>query len=306
MLGSGVDLVVSGSQPVSVTPSGGSAGRQVFSFLARHGAGVNNIQYAQILFSQSALSARNACYISYDPAANVFYLLSDDMTQWYGLLGGSANTIGNAQCTIYGATSGSSKAGTDLTTNIDISFRSGFAGVKNVYQFSGDTLGNGSGWQTMGFWYTGGALNTGDPSVVELISLTPNSGAGVSQVFTAVTKDGDGAVTIPFVQFVMNAGLSGFNGCFIHYDRASNVFYLLNDTGTVFSGLVAGSATQVSNSQCTLHGIGSGGTAVGPDLTVTYNLDFSAGFAGTKQIFMQAVDNTGIIEVWHQMGTWTR
>jgi hypothetical protein len=215
------------------------------------------------------------------------------------LLGGSGNTTGNAQCTIYGATSGSTKVGTDLTTHVDISFRTGFSGLKTISQFSGDTLGNGSGWQTMGTWN-----DTGDPTVVELISLTPNSGTGFSQVFTAVTRDSNGATTIPFVQFVMNAGLSGVNGCFIHYDRASNVFFLLNDGGTAFAGLVAGSATQVSNSQCTLHGVGSGGTAVGSDLTVTYKLDFSGGFTGTKQVFMQAVNNTGVIEVWHLMGTW--
>jgi hypothetical protein len=172
--------------------------------------------------------------------------------------------------------------------------------MKGVYQFAGDTLGAGSGWISMGTWN-----DTGDPSAVELISLSPNSGTGVSQMFTAVTRDGDGATTIPFVQLVMNAGLSGFNGCFIHYDRASNVFYLLNDAGTAFAGMFAGSG-QVSNSQCTLHGAGSGGTAAGSDLTVTYNLDFSAGFAGTKQVYMQAVDNNGVIEVWHQMGTWTR
>ena len=103
----------------------------------------------------------------------------------------------------------------------------------------------------------------------------------------------------------MNNGLSGFNGCFIHYDRASNVFFLLNDAGTAFSGLIAGSAGQVLNSQCTLQGVGSGGTAVGSNLTVNYNLTFSAGFAGTKQIYMQAVNNTGVVEVWHQMATWT-
>jgi hypothetical protein len=292
--------VPNGAQPLSVGPASGAAGRQLFTFVARDSVSVNNIQYAQFLFSKSGITALNACYISYDPAANVFYLLSDDMTQWYGLLGGSANTVGNAQCTIYGATSGSVKSGTDLTTSVDISFRSGFAGVKGIYQFAGDMSAGGSGWQSIGTWN-----DTGDPSAVELISLSPNSGTGVSQIFTAVMKDGDGATTIPFVQFVMNAGLSGFNGCFIHYDRASNVFFLLNDLGTVFSGLVAGSGT-VSNSQCTLNGTGSGGTSIGSNLTVTYSLTFSAGFAGTKKIYMQGVDNTGVIEVWHQMGTWTR
>ena len=94
----------------------GTTGRQVFSFVARDGPGASSIQYAQFLFSKSGLSALNACYISYDPVANVFYLLSDDMTQWYGLLGARTTPIGNAQCTIYGSTSGSTKVGTDLTT----------------------------------------------------------------------------------------------------------------------------------------------------------------------------------------------
>jgi hypothetical protein len=136
-----------------------------------------------------------------------------------------------------------------LTTTVDISFRSGFAGLKTIYQFSGDTVGNTSGWRSMGTWN-----DTGDPNVVELISLTPNSGTGVSQTFTAVTKDGNGATTIPFVEFVMTAqpvGAFNGNGCFIFYARASNVFLLLNDSATAFSGLVAGSPTSVSNSQCT-------------------------------------------------------
>ena len=293
--------VVSGALPISVTPGAGSAGRELFTFVARDALGVNSIQYAQFLFSKSGLSALNGCYISYDPVGNVFYLLSDDLTQWYGLLGGSGNTIGNAQCTIYGATSGSTKAGTDLTTNVDISFRSGFGGQKGIFQFAGDTLGAGSGWISMGTWG-----DIGDPNAVELISLSPNAGTGFSQTFTVVTADGNGATTIPFTQLVMTAqpvGSFNGNGCFIHYDRASNVFFLLNDSATAFSGMFAGSGS-VSNSHCTLTGAGSGGTAVGSTLTVTYNLTFAPGFAGTKQIYMQAVDNTGVIEVWHLMGTW--
>jgi hypothetical protein len=72
---------------------------------------------------------------------------------------------------------------------------------------------------------------------------------------------------------------------------------MLNYGGTVFS---------VSDSQCTLKGTGSGGTSASSNLTITYNLEFAAGFAGTKKICTQAIDNTGIIEVGHQMGTWTR
>ncbi len=290
----------SDAQPILVTPASGSAGRQVFNFVAQNTLGANSIQYTLFLYSKFGIDALNACYISYDPNANVFYLLSDDTTQWYGLLGGSGNNIGNGQCTIYGATSGSTKSGTDLTVNADISFRSGFAGLKSVYQFSGDTLGYGSGWRSMGM-----SSDTGDPNLVEIVSLTPNSGGGASQTFTAVIKEGGGANTIAFAQLVMNAGLNGYNACFIHYDRASNVFYLLNDTGTGWFGLFAGSATQVENSQCILQGVGSGGTVSGSNLTITYNLSFTGSFAEARQIHMQAVDQTGIIEVWHQTATWT-
>ncbi len=289
-----------GAQPISVSPASGSAGRQVFNFVAQNALGANSIQYTQFLYSKSGINALNACYISYDPTANVFYLLSDDTTQWYGLSGGSGNNIGNAQCTIYGATSGSTKSGLDLTVYVDIGFRSGFAGLKNVYQFSGDTMGEGSGWQLMGTW-----SDTGDSNLVEIVLLTPNSGGGLSQTFTAVVKEGGGGNTIAFAQLVMNAGLNGYKACFIHYDRASNVFYLLNDTGTGWFGLFAGSATQVQNSQCILQGVGSGGTVSGSNLTITYNLSFTGSFTGARQIYMQAVDQTSIIEVWHQIASWT-
>ena len=270
----------------------------MFTFTARDGAGVSNILYAQFLFSKSGVSAVNGCYISYDPAGNVFYLLSDDTTQWYGLLGGSPNTIGNAQCTIYGSTSGSAKAGTDLTTHVDVSFRSGFGGAKNIYQFDGDASSHTSGWILQGNWN-----DTGDPNVVELVSLNPNLGAGTSQTFTAVVRDAN-AGDVLFTQLVMNAGLSGYNGCFIHYDPAADVFYLLNDAGTGWSGLFGGSAGLVQNSQCILNGSGSGGTKAGADLTITYNLQFKGTFTGTNQTYMQAVDAAGVIEVWKLIGTW--
>src|SRR5206468_3904949 len=60
-LGSAVNLVLSGSQPISVGPSSGTAGRQLFTFVARDANGANSIQYAQFLFSKAGLSAVNGC-----------------------------------------------------------------------------------------------------------------------------------------------------------------------------------------------------------------------------------------------------
>jgi len=288
------------SQPISVSPASGSTGRQVLTSVSRHASSANSILYSQVLISKNGLSAVNGCYISYDPTGNVFYLLSDDVSTWFGLLGGSPNKVGNSQCTIHGATSGSSKSGTDLTTSIDVSFRTSFAGTKAVYLLAGDSSGAVSSWQQVG-----SRSDTGDTQVVELISLTPSSGSGGSVTFTSVVKDSDGATTIPFTQFVMNAGLNGYNACFIHFDRASNAFFLLKDDASGWFGLLGGTAGQVANSQCVLSGTGSGGRASGDTLTVTYNLQFKSGFAGSRQIYMQAVDNTGVIQSWKQMGSWT-
>jgi len=99
--------------------------------------------------------------------------------------------MGNAQCEIHGATSGSSTSGTNLVVSLDLSFRAGFAGAKTIYEFSGDTLGNGSGWASVGTWN-----DTGDANVVEVTSLTPLPGSGFTQTLTATVKDGAGAGTI--------------------------------------------------------------------------------------------------------------
>lgn len=66
------------------------------------------------------------------------------------MYGGTNTSIGNSQCNVCGQTSGSTKSGTALTTTLDISFRAGFAGLKNTYLFTGDKEGNTSGWQTVG------------------------------------------------------------------------------------------------------------------------------------------------------------
>ena len=287
-------------QPVAIEQTSGSSGRPQLQFTAAHPVSAASIPYTQFLITRTALDARNACYVSYDTVANVFYLLNDDMTTWFGLLAGTGNTVGNSQCTIYGAGSGATKVGQLTRTNLDVSFRGGFAGTKSVYQLAGDSNGGNSGWQLMGTW-----TDTGDPNVLEITTMTPAAGAGASTVVTANVRKGDGVAKIAFVQFVMNAGLNGFNACFIHYDRASNAFFLLKDDASGWFGLIGGSAAQVENSQCVLKGVGSGGTSTVDTLSINYNLQFKTAFTGSRNIYLQAVDNTGVIQSWKQAGTWT-
>jgi len=285
--------------PISVNPASGSSASQSFSFVARNANGAAQIKYVQFLFSRAGLAAPNACYVNYDTNANTFYLLSDDAKQWYGVVAGSAGNIGNAQCTIYGSGSGSSPSGTDLTVTVALSFRTAFAGLKNVYLLAGDAQRVPSVWQPVGTW-----SDLGNPNLVQITSFAPSSGAGSSQIFTATISDGLGPSSIALQQLLVNTTLSPADGCFVQYDPVGNVFYLMNDAGTVSSSLVPGSATQVSNSQCVLHGTGSNGLKSGSTLALAFNLTFTAAFSGIKQVYMQGVDNAGIIEVWHPVGTW--
>ena len=285
--------------PISVNPASGSSASQSFSFVARNANGAAQIKYVQFLFSRTGLQAPNACYVNYDPKANTFYLLSDDATQWYPVVAGSSGNTGNAQCTIYGPGSGSSASGTDLTLTVAISFRTGFAGLKNIYLLAGDAQGIQSVWHPVGTW-----SDSGNPNLVQISSFTPSSGAGSSQIFTATISDGLGASSIALQQLLMNTTLSPANGCVVQYDPVGNVFYLLNDAGNAWSSLLPGSATQVSNSQCVLQGTGSNGLKSGSTLTIAFNLTFAAAFSGIKKVYMQGVDNAGIIEVWHPVGTW--
>ena len=264
----------------------------------RRSPSANDGKFVQLLFIKNDLVPRNNCYVHY--ASGVFYLLNDDASGWFGLHARSNKTVGNSQCTIYGLTSGVSNANdADSPILLDVSFRTKFSGAKEIYLLAGDNTGVISGWQKVGDWAV-----EGDPKTLELVSLAPNSGSGGAVTLTSIVKAGDGANTIVFTQLLMNNVLNGYNACYIHYDRALNVFFLLKDDASAWLGLWGGREGQVENSQCVLSGKNSTGTAVGDTLTVTYDLRFKGGFNGNRQIYLWSADDKGVVQPWTQVGTW--
>jgi hypothetical protein len=79
----------------------------------------------------------------------------------------------------------------------------------------------------------------------------------------------------------------------------------MNDAGTALLGpITPGTATTLTNSQCTLNGSGSSATKVGNTLTVNLSLTFKAAFSGPKVVFIfayTATSDTG----FQTGGTWT-
>ncbi|MEO8025439.1 MAG: PQQ-dependent sugar dehydrogenase, partial [Bryobacteraceae bacterium] len=101
-----------------------------------------------------ALDGRHACFLAYVPAIHTLYLVNDAGDALLpGLVLNGSGSVSNSQCSIAGATSASSGAGTSLQLTLGISMTPSFAGNRTIYTAARDTTeGNNTGWQAVGAW----------------------------------------------------------------------------------------------------------------------------------------------------------
>ena len=145
------------------------------------------------------------------------------------------------------------------------------------------------------------------PTPPSLVSVTPNSGTGITQTFSLVYSDPNGVSDLKNTRVLFNASVSAGSACYVTYSPATNQMFLYTDAGTSTSAAVTpGSSATTSNSQCTLNGAGSSFSTSGNNLTLNVSLTFSSAFAGTKNVYMYATGNLGTTVGWTQKGTWTR
>jgi len=146
------------------------------------------------------------------------------------------------------------------------------------------------------------------------VSVTPSSGSGDSQVFTAVFSDANGGADISETDMYVMSGvkpgsISGWSAheCIVRYQRATGAVAVVVDAGGAFGvSAVAGGVS--SNSQCTIFGSGSSATVSGSTLTVKFNIVFDGSdFSGTKQLYLFAKNNAGQFNsnYQQQFGSWT-
>jgi hypothetical protein len=134
--------------------------------------------------------------------------------------------------------------------------------------------------------------------------VTPNSGNGANQVFTAVYSDVLGYQDISQAMFMVDGNATGASGCVVLWQQSSNAFYLANDAGSALMGPITGSSSgTLQNSQCTLNGATSSGGGSGNTLTVNVGLSFKAAFTGTKNTYLLAYGSDGN-SGWQIEGTW--
>jgi hypothetical protein len=160
------------------------------------------------------------------------------------------------------------------------------SGVFNVTLYANNGVGTQA---SQNFTLT---VNSAGPPTV--MSLSPTSGTGLSQTFTAVYSDPNGVADLSGVGMIFSTGASVASGCALIYVPGSNTIYLYNNAGTALlsTGVIPGSSGSVSNNQCTVNGTGSSTSTNGNNLTVNFALSFSGAFLGQKNVSLNAAGQT--------------
>lgn len=138
------------------------------------------------------------------------------------------------------------------------------------------------------------------------VSVTPAAGSGVSQTFSFVYSDPNGAADINLAFAMISNAISLANDCVVAYANGSNQLFLQNNAGSGWLGPgTPGAAGTLQNSQCTLNLSGSSTSSTASNLTVNLALSFTPAFIGNQRIFMSVYDRGGLGQGWQQFGSWT-
>jgi hypothetical protein len=290
--------------PSGVSPASGTGQTQTLSFSFTDPRGYPDLGVMNVLIN-NFLDGRSACYIAYSQPQNVLYLVNDTGTALLsGIALNGAGSISNSQCTISGAGSSAVGVGNTLKLTLNITFGAGFTGNKVIYTAARDAVENNSGWFPSGVWQVPGGSQATTTAVV---GMSPGDGFGLSRQYTFTFADTKSFQDIGVVNILINDYLNGISACYLAYSRPANALYLVNDSGTGLlpAILLNGTAGTLSNSQCSIAGVGSSASGTGNTLTLTLNMSFGNGFSGGRIFYLAARDaseanNTG----WQSLGAW--
>jgi hypothetical protein len=114
--------------------------------------GWQNLGVLNILINDY-LDGRHACYLAYSRPLGVLYLVNDPGNALLPeLYLGSAGSVSNSQCTVYGTGSSATGSGTTLTLTVNLAFSASFVGDRIIYLAARDVGAGNSGWQAKGRW----------------------------------------------------------------------------------------------------------------------------------------------------------
>ncbi len=293
-----------GYQPPAVlelSPASGSGSGAIFRLVLSDSDGYGDIDVARFLIN-SAFTGAGGCYLEYSRADGRVYLADDSFASFAGsVTPGSAGTVSNSQCQLNGPSSSVALAGNNAILSLALEFTTAFTGDKLLYAFVVDTHGLTRGWQGRGTWIVNSSSGR-----APAVSGSPTTGIGRSQVFTLVVTDADGHSDVSFGRIMISAVRRTFSACYIRYDSPTDRVYLYDDAGVVSTSpyLTPGIAGTLSNSQCSIDGLGSSVAKTGNTVTLNVAITFTAAFVGTKSFLGLAWDSTAA-SGWQNLGSWT-
>jgi hypothetical protein len=284
---SGASLTVSAApNSITVNPASGSGLSQMFVFTYT----VPNQAQEHILFNTS-LNGTGACWFFYDQRSNTLSLANDQGNAFtQSATPGTSATLSNSQCSLPMSSTSVSNSGNTTTLTLTINFSASFTGTKNIYVNTVNTSG-----------VAGPALQSGTGSVSP-ITVNPSVGSGLSQMFVFTYMVPNQAQE----HILFNTSLNGTGACWFFYDQRSNTLSLANDQGNAFNQSAApGTSATLSNNQCSLPMSSTSVSNSGNTTTLTLTINFSGAFTGTKNIYVNTVNTSGVAGTAQQIGTWT-
>lgn len=298
------------TDPVSISPSSGSGSVQTFIATYTDPNSAMDIQSLFIFImngvapdGESGWSA-NECILNYTISSGAIQLVQDAGGAFLSnsATAGTDQTVSNSQCTVLGILSSANISRDSVTVTFYVTFTAAFRGVKQLYLLAENQKDDNN---------TSIPTQVGSYNVTSSMSplfVFPSSGSGSEQTFTAIYSDTTNQIESAFLN-VKSSGnnTNAANACKLRYDLGTTDIFLVNDAGTNYgSPITSGSATALSNHQCTVYGVGTSATTFGRYVVVYFNVSFAPGFDGEKEMTMGGVDEAGTSSFSNRsVGTYT-
>jgi hypothetical protein len=297
-LGATIALPAQSPNPVSFFPSSGSGSEQEFVATYSSPGGVTDVQ-SLTLFIMNGIApgtrsewSADQCILTYRVSSGVIQLVQDSGGNFLSTTATAetAQTVSNSQCSVLANLSSATMAGNSVTVKLFVAFSAEFRGAKQVYLSVDGKEGTHD---------TDPPTEVGTYNVTASVSsvfVSPSSGSGSEQTFTAIYSDVTSQIQSVFLN-LKSAGNNtvAANACKLRYDFGSTDIFLVNDAGTNYgTPITSGSPAVLSNSQCTLFGVGTYATTFGNNVIAYFRVSFSPEFVGKKEITLGGVDQTGV------------
>jgi len=139
--------------PVGINPSTGNTGSRLLSFTYDDQTSANNLVTVWGL-ANTALDARGACYFAYFVPGNLLLLFPDngDGNAATAMPLSGTGQLQNSQCLIMAGGSSVTKTGGRLVVNLNITFKTAFAGPKAIWLAMQTLAAQTSAWKVAGAW----------------------------------------------------------------------------------------------------------------------------------------------------------